>query len=145
MSLLERVRTETAEALKHGNTDRVRVLRVLSSELQKAQKESGAEPDEVAVLRRELKRRREAAEAYRSGGRDDLAASEEREAQAIEGYLPAQLSDDELEAMVADAIAEVGASSANEMGKVMSVVMPRVQGRADGKRVSALVREKLSP
>ena len=101
--------------------------------------------DEVAVLQRERKRRVEAAEAYREAGRDDLAGSEEREAQIIEEYMPKQLSDEELRAIVGDVVAETGASSPREMGQVMSQVMPKVQGRADGKRVSAMVKELLTP
>jgi uncharacterized protein YqeY len=101
--------------------------------------------DDVEVLQRERKRRLEAAEAYRDGGRDDLAAAEEREAELIAGYMPAQLSEEELHAIVGDAVAESGASSPAEMGKVMALVMPQVKGRADGKRVSAVVKEKLTP
>ena len=96
------------------------------------------------MLQRERKRRLEAAEAYRDGGRDDLAEAEEREAEIIGSYLPEQISDEELSAIVGDAVAESGASSPKEMGKVMSLVMPQVKGRADGKRVSAVVKEKLS-
>ncbi|MGI8585586.1 MAG: GatB/YqeY domain-containing protein, partial [Thermoleophilaceae bacterium] len=84
------------------------------------------------------------AEAYREAGRDDLASTEEREAAIVEEYLPRQLSDDELGAIVGDAVARAGAASPREMGKVMSLVMPEVQGRADGKRVSAMVRDRLS-
>src|SRR5436190_12940808 len=145
MSLLERVQADTTAAMKSGDRERVGALRLISSELQKAHKEgSGSESDELAVLQRERKRRLEAAEAYREGGRDDLAGSEEREAELIAEYMPQQLSDDELHAIVGDAVAESGASSPKEMGKVMSLVMPRVQGRADGKRVSAVVKEKLT-
>ena len=133
------------DALKAGDRERAGALRLVASELQKAHKEAGAgEVDEVAVLQRERKRRLESASAYRDGGREDLATGEEREAALIEGYLPEQLSDDELHAIVGDAVAETGASSPKEMGRVMSVVMGRVQGRADGKRVSALVKEKLT-
>ena len=114
----------------------------MASELQKAAKDG--QSDEVEVLQRERKRRLEAAEAYRDGGRDEMAADEEQEAEIISGYLPEPLSDDELGAIVGDAVAESGASSPQEMGKVMSVVMPQVKGRADGKRVSAAVREKLT-
>jgi uncharacterized protein len=96
------------------------------------------------VLQRERKRRLEAAEAYRDGGRDDQAAAEEREAEIISSYMPEQLSDDELAAIVGDAVAESGASSPNEMGKVMGLVMPKVKGRADGRRVSAAVKERLT-
>ena len=145
MSLLERVQADTTAALKAGDRERAQQLRLVTSELQRAHKEAaGSEADEVAVLQRERKRRLESAAAYRDGGREDLAGAEEREAALIEAYLPEQLSDDELHAIVGDAVAETGASSPKEMGRVMSVVMGRVQGRADGKRVSALVREKLS-
>ena len=145
MSVLERVQEDTTAAMKSGDRPRVSALRLISNELQKAHKEaSGSEADEVAVLQRERKRRLESAEAYRDGGREDLAATEEGEAELIAAYLPEQLSDQELQAIVGDAVAESGASSPNEMGKVMSLVMPRVQGRADGKRVSALVKEKLT-
>ena len=141
---MERIRTDTSAALKAGDRERVSALRLVTNELQKAVKESAGEADEAAVLQRERKRRLEAAQAYREAGRDDLAAGEEREAGVIEEYMPEQLSDGELHAIVGDAVASAGASSPGEMGKVMSIVMPRVQGRADGKRVSAVVREKLS-
>src|SRR5256714_8726259 len=145
MSLLEKVQEDTKSALKSGDRERVSALRLITNELQKAHKEaSGSEADEVAVLQRERKRRLEAAEAYREAAREDLAGSEEYEASIIEAYMPAQLSDDELHAIVGDAVAESGASSPKEMGKVMSLVMPKVQGRADGKRVSVVVREKLT-
>ena len=143
--MLERVQSDATAALKSGDRERTGALRLIASELQKAHKEaSGSEVDEIAVLQRERKRRLEAAEAYRDGGRDDLARVEELEAELISGYLPEQLSDDELRAIVGDALAETGASSPQEMGRVMSVVMPRVQGRAVGKRVSALVKETLT-
>lgn len=144
MSALERIREDTTAAMRAGERERVGALRLLASELQKAAKDSPDGADEAAVLQRERKRRLEAAEAYREAGRDDLAAAEEREAAIVEGYLPQQLPDDELAAIVGDAVAEAGASSPKEMGKVMSLVMPRVQGRADGRRVSGMVREKLS-
>jgi uncharacterized protein YqeY len=142
VSLIEQVRSDTAAALKSGDKERVQALRLISNELQKAAKES-SDGDETVVLQRERKRRLEAAEAYADAGRDDLAESERREAAIIEEYMPEQLSDDELQAIVGDAVAESGASSPQDMGKVMSIVMPQVQGRADGKRVSAVVREKL--
>ena len=128
--------------MKAGERERMHALRLIVSELQKAAKDDGG--DEIQVLQRERKRRLEAAEAYRDGGRPDTAAAEEREAEIIASYLPAQLSDEELDAIVGDAVAESGASSPSEMGKVMGLVMPKVQGRADGKRVSAAVREKLT-
>src|SRR3954452_2422977 len=144
-TLLERVQSDITAAMKSGERERVGALRLVSSELQKAHKDAadGSEADEVAVLQREQKRRLEAAQAYREAAREDLAEGEEAEAALIEAYLPAQLSDDELHAIVGDVIAETGASSPKEMGQVMSQVMPRLQGRADGKRVSGIVREKL--
>ena len=145
MSTIERLRADTAAALKAGDTERVQALRLITSEVQKAAKAgAGGESDAVGVLQRERKRRLEAADAYRQAAREDLASAEEREAEWIEEYLPDQLSDQELQAIVGDALAESGAASPGEMGRVMSLVMPRVQGRADGKRVSAVVKEKLT-
>jgi uncharacterized protein len=145
MSLLDRVQTDTSAALKAGDRERVTALRMITAELQRAHKEgSPDETEEAAVLQRERKRRLESATAYREAGRDDLASAEEREAELIGDYLPEQMSDDELAAIVGDVVAETGAASPKEMGRVMSMVMPRVQGRADGKRVSALVKEKLT-
>jgi uncharacterized protein YqeY len=143
MSLLEQIQGDVKVAMKAGERDRVHALRLVVNELQKAAKEQDG--DEVAVLQRERKRRLEAAEAYRDGGRTDLAEAEEHEAELIAGYMPEQLSDEELGAIVGDAVAESGASSPQEMGKVMAVVMPKVKGRADGKRVSAAVKERLTP
>jgi uncharacterized protein len=142
MALIDQVQEDVKTALKAGERERVHALRLIASELQKAAKED--REDEVAVLQRERKRRLEAAEAYREGGRDDSAAAEEREAEIIGSYLPEQISDEELGAIVGDAVAESGASSPQEMGKVMSLVMPKVKGRADGKRVRAAVKEKLA-
>ena len=142
MSVLEEVQAHTKDAMRAGDRERVGALRMIMNELQKAEKEGG--DDEIAVLQRERKRRLESAEAYREAGRDDLAEGEEREAKIIEAYLPQQLSDEELRAIVGDVVAETGASSPKEMGQVMSQVMPKVQGRADGKRVSAVVKELLT-
>ena len=142
MTLADRVKEDLTSAMRAGERDRVGRLRLVLSELQKAAKEGG--DDEVAVLRRERKRRLDAAEQFRAGGRPELAEGEEAEASLIEAYLPAELSDDELRAIVADAVAETGASSPKEMGLVMKAAMARVDGRADGKRVSGLVREALA-
>jgi uncharacterized protein YqeY len=141
-TILEQVQSDTREAMKAGERDRVSALRMVTDALQKDAKEGG--DDEVAVLRRERKRRLEAADAYREGGHDDRAAAEESEAQVIETYLPAELADEDLAALVDEAIAESGASEPGEMGKAMGAVMPRVAGRADGKRVNAMVRERLT-
>ena len=143
MSLLEEIQDDVKGAMKAGERDRVHALRLIVNELQKAAKENGA--DEVEVLQRERKRRLEAAEAYRDGGRGDAAEAEEREAEVISSYLPEQLSDAELREIVGNAVAESGASSPQEMGKVIGLVMPHVKGRADGKRVSAAVKEMLTP
>ena len=143
MAVLEQVQHDVTEAMKARDRGRVGALRLIVAELQKAAKDGDA--DEVEVLQRERKRRLEAAEAYRDGGRPELADSEELEAEIIASYMPEQVSDQELEAIVGDAVAESGASSPQEMGKVMSLVMPKVKGRAEGKRVSALVKEKLTP
>jgi uncharacterized protein len=142
MPVLDQVQDDVKTAMKAGERERVHALRLIAAELQKAAKEGGA--DELEVLQRERKRRLEAAEAYRDGGRAAQAAAEEREAEIIAAYMPAQLSDEELGALVGDAVAETGASSPQDMGKVMSLVMPKIKGRADGKRVSAAVREKLT-
>jgi uncharacterized protein YqeY len=143
VSLLNQIQDDVKDAMKAGERDRVHALRLIVNELQKAAKENGA--DEVEVLQRERKRRLEAAEAYREGGAADRADAEEREAEIISAYMPEQISDEELSAIVGDAVAESGASSPKEMGKVMALVMPQVKGRADGKRVSASVKEHLVP
>ena len=139
MSVIDQVRGDMTTAMKAGEKDRVGALRLVLSELQKAQKDGNG--DDLAVLRRERKRRLEAAEQFRGGGRPELAEQEEAEAKIIEGYLPAELDDSELDAMVAAAIAETGARGPKDMGQVMKAVMARAGGRADGKRASARVRE----
>jgi uncharacterized protein YqeY len=127
--------------MKAGEKDRVGALRMIVNALQAEEKEGKG--DEVAALQRERKRRLDAAEELRKGDRADHAKAEEMEAELIEGYLPEQLSDDELSELVTGAIEESGASEAKDMGGVMKVLMPKVGGRADGKRVSQAVREKL--
>ncbi|MDX6670855.1 MAG: uncharacterized protein QOI91_1218 [Solirubrobacteraceae bacterium] len=139
--IADRVKADMTAAMKAGERERTGALRLVLSELQKAAKEG--EADEQAVLRRERKRRLEAAGTYRENDRAELAEGEEREAELIAGYLPAELGDDELEALVREAVADTGATEAKQMGQVMSAVMPKVAGRADGKRVSAKVREAL--
>ena len=141
-SILEQVQADTREAMKAGERDRVGALRLVADALQKDRKDGG--DDEVAVLRRERKRRLEAADAYRDGGSDDRAVAEEAEAREIERYLPAEMSDDDLARLVDEAIAASGAEAPGDMGKVMGALMPKVGGRADGKRVSAAVRDRLA-
>ena len=147
MSLIARMEEEVKQATLARDAERRDALRLILSSLRSAEKELQrplSDEEELQVLQRERKRRIEAAEAYREAGRDDLVSNEEREAELIDAYLPEQLSDEELHAIVGDAVAESGATSPKQMGQVMSLVMPRVQGRADGKRVSALVKEKLT-
>jgi uncharacterized protein YqeY len=142
MTLADSVKQDLTTAMKAGERDRVGTLRLVLSELQKAAKDGS--DDEVTVLRRERKRRHEAASAFRDGGREDLADAEEAEAVVIEAYLPAELGDEELRAIVDAAVAETGAASAKDLGGVMKLAMSRVDGRADGKRVSAMVRGALA-
>jgi uncharacterized protein YqeY len=142
MSILEQVQQDVVQAMKAGERERVGALRMIVNALQQEAKEG--KDDEVAALQRERKRRLDAAEALREGGREEQAKSEEVEAQLIERYLPAQLSDDELGELVSAAVEEAGASEPKQMGEVMKLLMPKVGGRADGKRVSQAVREKLN-
>ncbi len=144
MSVIDQVQEDARTALKAGDRQRAGALRLIASELQRAAKDGGADVDEVEVLQRECKRRLESAEAYRDGGREDLATTEDAEAELISNYLPEQLGDEELFAIVASAVSDSGASSPRDMGDVMKLVMPQVRGRADGKRVSAAVKEKLT-
>ena len=141
MSVLERVQADVRTAMKEGDRERAGALRMVVDALQKDAKLGDG--DEVAVLQRERKKRLEAAEAYGEAGRAEQATAEGFEAELIEGYLPAQLSDEELAALVDAAVAETGATEQKQMGQVMSALMPKVAGRADGKRVSAAVRERL--
>ena len=141
MTLVDTVKQDVASALRAGEKERVGALRLVLSELQKAAKEGS--DDELAVLRRERKRRLESATVFRDAGRAELAAGEEAEARIIEAYLPTELPDDDLRAIVAAAVAETGAQSPKDMGQVMKAAMAVVDGRADGKRVSALAREEL--
>lgn len=142
MGTAERIKTDINASMKAGEKDRVSALRLVLSELQKAAKEGG--DDELAVLRRERKRRRESERAYRDAGREDLAERESFEAETIEAYLPQELSDAELTQLVVAAIAETGASSPRDMGTVIKAVMASSQGRADGKRVSEKVKASLA-
>src|SRR3954467_12046731 len=115
MAIADTVKQDLTSAMKAGEKDRVGALRMVLSELQKAAKEGG--DDELAVLRRERKRRHESAQAFRDAGRAELADAEGAGAQIIEAYLPAELSDDELRAMVTEAVAEAGAESPSDMGQ----------------------------
>jgi hypothetical protein len=148
VTVLDQLKSDITAAMRAGEKERVTALRMVLSELQKSSKEGteGAlSPEgELAVLRRERKRRVEAAEAFRAGGREDLAVAEEAEAGIISSYLPAELSEEELREIVSQALAQSGAESVKDMGRAMSAVMAAVDGRAEGKRVSSLVRAALA-
>jgi uncharacterized protein YqeY len=141
MAILEQIKGDMQGALRAGEKERVGALRLLVSELQKAAKEGSA--DELAILRRERKRRLEAARAYGEAGREDLAAPERAEAELIGSYLPAELSEEEVKAIVERSVRESGAESIKDMGRVMKHAMAAIDGRADGKVVSGLVRASL--
>ena len=138
---LERAQEDVRTAMKSGDRKRVGALRMIVDALQKEAKLGKG--DEVAVLQRERKKRLEAADAYRDAGRTEQADAEAFEAELISAYLPEQLSEQELQELAAEAVQETGATEQKQMGQVMSVLMPKVAGRADGKRVSAAVREAL--
>ncbi len=147
MSLVERMGGELTDAMRARDTSRRDALRLLLNALRNAEKELMrplSDQEELQVLQRERKRRLEAAEAFRAGGREEQAAAEEQELRILEEFMPEQLSEEELEAIVDDAIAEVGATSMRDFGRVMADVMPQVSGRTDGSVVSQLVREKLA-
>ena len=141
MTILEQDQEDVRTAMKAGERERAAALRMVVDALQQDAKLGDG--DEVAVLQRERKKRLEAADAYRDGGRGEQADVEQTEAELIEAYLPEQLSDEELSELVSVAIEETGATEQSQMGQVMSTVMPKVGGRADGKRVSQVVRERL--
>ena len=146
MSIVERIRADQKSSLKAGEKERLSGLRLLSSELQNRRIELGrdlTDEDAIEVLMKALKQRRESEEQFTKGGRPELAASEAAEAEVIRGYLPAQLSDEELNAMIDAAIAEAGATTMKDMGAVMGRLMPKLKGRAEGAVVSARVKERL--
>jgi uncharacterized protein YqeY len=147
VSLIARIEDELKTAMRERETVRRDALRLILDSLQKAEKELQrplSDQEELQVLQRERKKRLEAAEAARSGARDDKVEAEERELAVLEEFMPEPLSEDDLEAIVDDAIAENGATSMRDLGRVMADVMPQVAGRADGGVVSQLVREKLA-
>jgi uncharacterized protein len=147
MTLIAEIEDDLTDAMRAGETERRDALRLILNSLRAAEKELQRplkEDEELQVLQRERKRRVEAAEAFRSGGRDEQAAKEELELEILEEYMPEQLSDDDLEEIVDDVIAEVGATGMRDFGRVMADVMPQVAGRADGAAVGQLVREKLA-
>jgi uncharacterized protein len=147
MSLIARIEDELKRAMVEREEARRDALRLILSSLRAAEKELQRplhDDEELQVLQRERKRRVEAAEAFRAGDREEQAAAEEAELAVLEEFMPEPMSEDELEQIVDDAIAEVGATSMRDLGRVMADVMPQVAGRTDGSTVSQLVREKLA-
>jgi uncharacterized protein YqeY len=147
VSRIETIEDEIKEAMKARDAERRDALRLILNALRTSEKELQrplSEDEELQVLQRERKRRVEAAEAFRTGGREEQAESEERELSVLQEFMPEPLSEEDLEEIVDDAIAEVGATSMRDIGRVMADVMPQVAGRADGSAVSQLVREKLA-
>jgi uncharacterized protein YqeY len=147
VSLQERVQTDIAAAMRAGDSLRRDVLRMVASAAYNVEKREGrplTDDEYLAVLSREVKTRRESVEAFRAGRREDLAVREEAEIAVITEYLPAALSEDEIRALIDEAIATTGATSPRDMGKVMGWLVPRTRGRADGKRVSELVVQSLA-
>jgi uncharacterized protein len=147
MSLIGRIEGELKEATLAKDAARRDALRLILSSLRAAEKELQRplhDDEELQVLQRERKRRMEAAEGFRAGGREEQAEAEEAELAVLQEFMPEPLSEDDLEEIVDDAIAEVGATSMRDLGRVMADVMPQVAGRADGSAVSQLVREKLA-
>jgi uncharacterized protein len=147
MSLIEILQKELTAAMKQREAERRDALRLILSSLQSAEKELQrplTEDEELQVLQRERKRRLESIEAFVAAGRPVQAAKEEGELEVLEEFMPEPLSEDDLERIVDDAIAEVGATSMRDLGRVMADVMPQIAGRADGSAVSQIVREKLA-
>jgi uncharacterized protein YqeY len=147
MSLIGRLEGELETAMKARDAERRDALRLILSSLRSAEKELQRplhDDEELQVLQRERKKRIEAAEAFRSAGREEQADAEEAELDVLEEFMPAPLSEEEVEEIVDDAIAETGATSLRDLGRVMADVMPQIAGRADGSAVSQLVREKLA-
>ncbi|HEX7581724.1 MAG TPA: GatB/YqeY domain-containing protein [Gaiellaceae bacterium] len=147
MSLITTIETEIKEAMKSREAERRDALRLIVNALKGSEKELQrplSDDEELQVLQRERKKRVEAAEAFRAGGREEQAATEERELAILEEFMPEPLSEDEIEEIIDDAIAEVGATSMADLGRVMADVMPQIAGRADGSTVSQIVREKLA-
>ena len=147
MSLITTIEDEIKEAMKAHDAERRDALRLIVNALKGTEKELQrplSDDEELQVLQRERKKRVEAAEAFRTGGREEQANAEEFELATLEEFMPEPLTEDEIEEIIDDAIAEVGATSMADLGRVMADVMPQIAGRADGSAVSQLVREKLA-
>jgi len=147
MSLIARIEQDLTEAMRERDAERRDALRLILSSLRSAEKELQRplnDQEELQVLQRERKRRAEAEEAFRAAGREEQADAESFELEVLAEFMPEPLSEEQLEEIIDDAIAENGATSLRDLGRVMADVMPQVAGRADGSAVSQLVREKLA-
>jgi uncharacterized protein len=147
VTLIDRLETEVRDAMLARENDRRDALRLILASLRSAEKDLQrplSEDEELQVLQRERKKRHEAADAFRGGGREEQAANEDAELAVLAEFMPEPISEDEVERIVDDAIAENKATSMRDMGRVMADVMPQIAGRADGSAVSQLVREKLA-
>ncbi|KGX93580.1 hypothetical protein N781_11170 [Pontibacillus halophilus JSM 076056 = DSM 19796] len=148
MSLLERLNQDMKEAMRSKQKERLSVIRMVKASLQnealKLGKKELSEEEELAVLSRELKQRKDSLQEFKNAGREDLTEKTDREIEIVQAYMPKQLSEDELASIVQETIEEVGASSMKDMGQVMSAVMPKVQGKANGSEVNAQVKKQLS-
>ncbi len=147
MTLRERLHDDTIAAMRSGDSLRRDTLRMVQSAIynvEKAKQVALSEDEVLGVVTKEVKTRRESVEAFRNGGREDLASKEEAEIAILSGYLPQQLTDVELRALVDEAVAASGATTARDMGKVMGILSPKIRGRADGKTASGLVAQALA-
>lgn len=144
--LVSNIQNDLKQAQLQRDELKVSVLRMLLSEIHNSEITKGiqlTDAEAIVVIQKEVKKRKEAAAGFRQGGREESAVKEEQEAKILEGFLPAQMSDEELTKVVEDSIKEIGANNIADMGRVIGLVMSKVAGQAEGSRVSSLVREKL--
>ncbi|SFD55397.1 hypothetical protein SAMN05216238_102185 [Lentibacillus persicus] len=148
MALIDQLNQDMKQAMKNKEKDRLAVIRMVKASMQNESIKLGnknlSEDEELTVLSRELKQRKDSLQEFKAAGRDDLVDKLQTEIDVIEGYMPRQLTDDELEQVVKSTIKEVDASSKQDMGKVMSAIMPKIKGKADGARINKLVQKHLS-
>jgi len=147
MSIFEKLTSDMKDAMKAGEKERLSTIRLLRGQIKDAaidKRDDLNEGEEIAILSNAAKKRRESIKIYSAAGRNDLAGKEQRELEVIQSYLPQQLSPEEIEKIVDEAIEETGAQSMKDMGRLMGVIMPKVKGRADGKQINEMIRQKLS-
>ena len=147
MSVFEKLTSDMKDAMKAGEKERLSTIRLLRGQIKDAaidKRDDLSEEEEIAILSNAAKKRRESIKIYSEAGRDDLAGKEQRELDVIQSYLPQQLSSKEIARIVDEAIDETGAQSMKDIGRLMGVIMPKVKGRADGKQINEMIRQKLS-